>query len=1101
MRPSTIGCCICLLLGLLSVEARSQTVSGTLNGTVTDATGSVIPGSAVEVTSQTTGLKRSAVTSEIGTFTVPLLPPGLYTISVSRPGFTTHVRKDVQLLVNQNLTLDVALTPSAVQQTIEVTGTAPTLETTTGTIGKVIEGEEIVGLPLNGRKFTQFVLLTPGAAPRQGNQQNAFTVREGAGGISPSVNGQRGQQNNYTMDGVLNNALFTNIWAISPPPDALQEFNVQSHTVDAQFSISSGANVNILTKSGTNDLHGSLWEFFRNEKLDSRNFFDPRRLPYRQNQYGVAFGGPVLLPLYDGRKKNTWFFAYWEGFRSRRTSSRFASVPTAEMREGDFSAFLRTVNGTDVLGRPVAQGQIYDPATTRPDPSRPGQYIRDPFVGNVIPKSRLSNSALLTLQKYYPLPNLGVAATVFPNLIFARPTEINSDQFGVRLDHRFSNNDTLFGRFNYANPEQVRPQALPTYSQSLLNYSRAAALGYTHLLGPATLLSLHYGYVYTRFGQYDEPAGEEFLKATRFDRLAPVRNGIPIANQLAVSQDFTGLSQFAIPLGPQRGHHWNADLSTVKGNHTLGVGMMYYRIHNFDDGWGVSSSFSREATALDGFTTQTGLGAASFMLGLPDSLGGFLGDTSADFMSRWWAGYVQDKWQVTKRFTLNFGLRYDFVAPPTWKNDKVSALDVDTGAFLIAKPFPPLFPSATSRRTLFDPRYNGFQPRFGFAFRVDEKTVLRGAFTKFDDHNNTLVQISQDPRIAWPWGYGIAVSAANRGPSTVFLDNLPTADSFFDPLQPRVAFAANPRNKIPYALQYNFGIQRQITPTLSGEVNYVGSVSRHQFVQPVANTARFPAPGPIQPRQPFPQYGGTFANSTNIGNASYNSLQARVDKRLSRGLSFLGSYTWSKSLDLQSSGQAGGIVTIYDLRREWGPSDYDFKHLFTFSSIYQLPIGRGKALLSSGGRLSQVLFGGWSIGGIVSVTSGAPFSISAGGDLANVGGGSQRAQVVGNPLTGFEQSIFQWFNTSAFRTPDPFTFGNAGRNNMRGPRATNFDFVTYKDFTIRENMKLEFRGEYFNLPNHARFGIPNSNVQSGAFGKITTADEPRDIQFALKLVF
>ncbi len=1083
------------------IRMAAQTVTGTINGTVTDAGGSVIPGFLVEIVNENTGLKRSATGSEVGTFTVPLLPPGIYTVSISKEGFAGQVRKEVQLLVNQNLTLDTTMTLSTVQQTVEVTARTPTLETTTGTLGKVIEGEEIVDLPLNGRKFTQLVLLTPGAAPRQGGQQNAFTVREGAGGISPSVNGQRGQQNNYTMDGVLNNALFTNIWAISPPPDAIQEFNVQSHTVDAQFSISSGANVNILTRSGTNKLHGSVWEFLRNEKLDARNFFDPTRLAYRQNQYGVSTGGPVTVPGYDGRKKNTWFFGYWEGYRSRRTSSRFASVPTQAMRDGDFSAFLGPVIGTDALGRPVARGQLYDPFTSRPDPARPGQFLRDPYINNIIPKSRLSNSALLTLQKYYPLPNLGVGPTVFPNLIAARPTAIDSDQYGIKIDQRFSNNDTLFGRFNWANPTQTRPQTLPTYSQSLKNLAHSVAIGYTHLLGPSTLLSVHYGYIYTDFGQFDEPAGVDFLKTTKFDRLAPVRNGIPIANQLSVSQDMTNVAQFAIPLGPQRSHQINPDLSIVRGNHTIGIGAMYYRIHNFDDGWGVSSSFSREATAIDGFVPQTGLGAASFMLGLPDSLGGFLGDTSANFTGRWYAGYVQDKWQVSKKLTVSFGLRYDYVAPVKWKNNKVSALDVDTGAFLIPVAFPPLFPFPNVRETLFDPRYNGFQPRFGVAYRAHEKTVFRAAFTKFDDHNNTLVQISQDPRIAWPWGYGIAVSAANRGVPDVFLDNLPTAASFFDPLQPRVAFAANPRNKIPYSLQYNFGLQHQITPTIAGELNYVGSVGRHLFIQPVANTARFPGPGPIQPRQPYPQYGGTFSNSTNIGNSSYNSLQARLEKRLSQGLSFLASYTYSKSLDLQSSGQAGGIVTIYDLKREWGPSDFDFTHMFVFSSVYQLPIGRGKALLGSANKITNGIVGGWTIGGITSWFTGPPFSISAGGDLANVGGGSQRAQVVGDPRAGFQQSIFQWFNTAAFRTPDSFTFGNAGRNNVRGPATKAFDIVAYKDFALRETVKLQFRGEFFNLPNHPRFGVPNNNVQSGAFGRITSADEPRDIQFALKLLF
>lgn len=1078
---------------------QAQTVAGSLNGTVTDPTGSVVPGASVEVLNQSTGLKRSGSTSEIGTFTIALLPPGVYTVTVTKDGFAGQTRRDLQLLVNQNLTLDVSISPSAVQQTVEVTGAAPLLETTTGTLGEVVQSKTVVDLPLNGRKFTQLVLLTPGASPRQGSQQGSFTIREGAGGISPSVNGQRGQQNNFTMDGILNNAIFTNIWAISPPPDAIQEFNVQSHIVDAQFSISSGANVNIVSRSGTNEFHGALWEFLRNDKFDARNFFDAQKPPYRQNQYGATVGGPVLLPGYDGRQKNTWFFGYWEGFRSRRTTSRFASVPTAAMRSGDFSALLGPQIGTDTLGRPVLRGQLYDPISTRPDPSRPGQFLRDPLPGNRIPATRFSNAAVLTLQRYYPLPNLNVGPDVFPNLLFTRPIEINSDQFGIRIDQRFSNNDSLFGRYNQAKPDQIRPQGLPTYSQTLRNHAKSLALGYTHLFGPGTLLTLHYGYIYTDFGQFDEPAGEEFLKATRFDRLQPTKNEIPLANQLGVSQDFTGLAQFAIPLGPQRNHHISPDLSIVRGNHTIGLGGMFYRIHNFDDGWGMSASFARDATAIDGFNTQTGLGAASFLLGLPDNLFGFLGDTSADFKGRWWAGYIQDKWQVSKNLTLNIGLRYDYVAPLRWKNDKVSALDIDTGQFLIPVAFPPLFPTPNVRPTLFDPRYNGFQPRFGLAYRIGEKTVLRGAFAKFDDHNNTLVQMSQDPRIAWPWGYGVSVNAINRGVPTTFLDNLPTAESFFDPLQPKVAFAANPRNKIPYSLQYNFGFQRQLASTISMEVDYVGSVSRHLFIQPVANTALFPAPGPLAPRQPFPQYGGTFPNSTNSGNSTYNSLQAKLNKRYSSGMSFLTSYTWSRSMDVSSQGQAG-LSNIYNRRLDWGRSDFDIPHMFVFSTVYELPFGRGKTFMSSPRRLTDALFGGWIVGGIASLYSGSPFSISAGGDVANVGGGSQRADVVGDAKTG-ERSVEKWFNTAAFRTPVPFTFGNAGRNNVQGPGAVNVDIVTYKDFVFTESKRLQFRAEFFNAPNHPNFNNPNNNVQSGAFGRITTANEPRDIQFALKFLY
>jgi hypothetical protein len=285
-------------------------------------------------------------------------------------------------------------------------------------------------------------------------------------------------------------------------------------------------------------------------------------------------------------------------------------------------------------------------------------------------------------------------------------------------------------------------------------------------------------------------------------------------------------------------------------------------------------------------------------------------------------------------------------------------------------------------------------------------------------------------------------------------------------------------------------------------LDYVGSVGRHQFIQPAANTALYPGPGSLASRgQPFPQYGGAFSYDENVGNSSYNALQAKLQKSLSFGLDFLASYTWSKSLDTQSEGQSGSIETIYDLSRDWGPSDFDRRHLFTFSGIYQLPVGKGKAHLSSANGFVQTLLGNWNIGSIVTFTSGQPYSISAGGDVANVGGGSQRAQVVGNPLSGFQQSQYEWFNTSAFGIPAPYTFGNEGRNNMTGPAQKNVDFVTFKDFFFTERLKLQFRGEFFNVFNHPNLGLPDGNVQDAAFGQITSASSPRDIQFALKLMF
>lgn len=346
MQVLTRSALVLSLLSLLIGLAVGQTTNGSIGGTITDVSGAAVSDAQVQVSDKEHGLQRSATTGENGTYTIPQLPPGVYDVSVQKTGLASVNRTGVQLLVNQSATLDFQLAVASVSQSVDVTGIAPTLNTTNATLGSVVEHQTIVDLPLNGRNFTQLTLLTPGAAPQESGQQNAFTVKQGAGAISPSVNGQRGQQNNFTMDGVLNNAIYTDTWAISPPPDALQEFNVQSHMTDAQFSISSGANINIVSLSGTNEFHGHLWEFFRNDVLDARNYFDATKPPYRQNQYGVTFGGPVLLPFFNG-KNNTWFEAYWEGFQSAQSLSYFASVPTEAMRNGDFSAILGAQIGTD----------------------------------------------------------------------------------------------------------------------------------------------------------------------------------------------------------------------------------------------------------------------------------------------------------------------------------------------------------------------------------------------------------------------------------------------------------------------------------------------------------------------------------------------------------------------------------------------------------------------------------------------------------------------------------------------------------------------------------------------------------------------------------
>ncbi len=1046
------------LVGMLPTFA--QTTNGTITGTITDSSGASVTDAQIKASNKNTGEERTAVTTEAGTYTIPQLPPGMYEVMVDKAGFAKQDRNNVELLVNQSATLDFKLSVASVNETVEVTGAPPPLNTTNATLGDVIQHQQIVDLPLNGRNFTQLTLLTPGAAPQESGQQGAFTVKLGAGAISPSVNGQRGQQNNFTMDGVLNNAIYTDTWAISPPPDALQEFNVQSHITDAQFSISSGANINIVSRSGTNEFHGDAWEFFRNDVLDARNFFDATKPPYRQNQYGVNFGGPII-------KNNTWFDGYWEGFRSAQTLSYFASVPTAAQRNGDFSGILGGQIGTDSLGRPIYSGQIFDPSTSRTDSA--GNVIRNPFPNNQIPTSRISPTTQQVLQKYYPLPNLGVGESVLPNYQFQGGNITSSDQTGIRVDHRFGDNDTIFGRYNRSNQTLLRPEGLPTYQQSLVNYGQTLALGYTHLFGPNVVLNVRYGYTNTNFGQFDGAAGQSFLTATNFDQLAPAKNGIALGPQVGLSNGYTGISQFAIPLGPQYNHDGHADLSVVRGTHTIGVGGMVYHIHSFDDGWGMSVNFAQNATSQGGLANKSGSGAASFLLGLPDNISGFLGNTSADERTWWYGGYVQDQWQISKNLTVTYGLRYDFVQPASYGSKTVSGLDVLTGNFLVSSPVAPLFPQANVRKSYYDPHYNGFQPRFGVAYRAGPSTVIRTAFAMFDDHNNTLVQETQDPRISWPEGVGISVQGLNRGTPTTTFGNLPTYASFFNPLQPYVDFGADPRNKIPYVMEYNFGVEQQFAKAFVLNLDYVGSAGRHQFIQPTANTALYPGPGAISARQPFPAYGGSFSFDENVGTTNYNALQVKLQKALSFGLSFLASYTWSKSMDIQSEGQSGSIETIYDLRRDWAVSDYNRTHIFTLSGTYQLPVGTGKRYLAGANGLTKTVLGNWNLNWILTMNSGRPFRVWPGGDVANVGGGSQRAQVVGDPNSGYQQSRLQWFNTAAFTVPAAYTFGNEGRNNLTGPPLKNFDFSLYKDFLFTERWRLQFRSEFFNILQSPEF--------------------------------
>jgi hypothetical protein len=766
----------------------------------------------------------------------------------------------------------------------------------------------------------------------------------------------------------------------------------------------------------------------------------------------------------------------------------------------------------------------------------------------------LNAQALTYLKAFYPLPNFGPG---FPNFTKSSAQVISSDQFGIRVDHTFSNTDTLYGNYYYAQPDETFPTSLLSGADVSRNHARIFALGYTHLFSPTLVGSFHYGYVKTDHSRFIGGTGNKaLLDATGTGSFEPVRDGIPIVPQISLSPRLGGTGQFAIPLGPIRSHQFSADIQKIRGSHTFSGGAMLFHIHSFDDGWGSSIGFDQFATAANsasGNVSTTGDGLASMLLNLPSNIFGFVGYTGADDRTNWQGYYVQDKWQASKKLTLQIGMRYDYVPPARYKNDEVTGWNPEcpvpgraltpqeqttliNNCFLIPIPFPtppgsgpvpnPSWPFPNVRKTYFDPKFNGWQPRFGFAYSANPKTVVRGAFTIFTDHNNTLVQESQDPRIAWPFGAGVSFGNLNQGlvncanPSlsagqTCF-DNLPAAALFLPPnnYTPAVAFGATPRLKIPYAMQYNVSVEREIRPDLTGTVSYVGTGSRHLFIQPMYNAPLTLGPGAVAP---FP-FIGQFPWDTNSGVGSYNSLQVKVQKHFSQGVTFLGSYTWSKCLSIQDEGQSGSIQNPYNWSADKGNCDFNIPHIFVFSYAYELPVGRGKRFGSGMSGVANALLGGWQASGITTGESGSPFTPTVPFDNAHINPSSetQRAnRVPGVSLlpSGFKQTPTAWYNPAAFTVPPPYTYGLSGRNTLRGPKFGNWDLAMLKNFRISESRSFQFRSEFFNAFNNVNFSPPGGGSSGGfstlggasttgvgapGFMQIFSAAAAREIQFSLK---
>jgi len=1090
MKIVQISLAVLLLAAMASVPAAAQTSLGTITGSVTDASGAFVPGVTITVTNEGTGSTRTVTSNEAGSYTIPSLPPAVYTLEATMEGFQKAVQRGVRLEVNQTLRVDLELRIGELTEIVEVSAAAPQLQTESATVATTVDNEKVVELPLNGRSFTQLTVLVPGAVGGSGANTGFQTS-----GTSVSISGLRSEANNYTLDGVNNNESFFKTYGLQPSIDAIQEFKVQTNITSAEFGSAAGANVNIVTKSGTNSFHGTGYFFHRNDNFDATDFFANRsgtgKPEFRNNQFGGTIGGPIV-------QNNTFFFANYEGQRRGRNSTILSTVPTAAQVAGDLSL--------DVTGVPAAP--IFDPFTTVENPD--GSLSRDPFPNNRIPSSMLSSAATDYAARLYPAPNLPGQASNFVN---TKPNSLDGDQWMIRIDQRLSDMNNMMGRFNFNDSEALRPTGLTTVDNTLVNTFTNAMIADTHTFGPTTILDMRIGYHRNNLQVADSAPGglaavEQFLSNNPISGVPVFKNeNVPLFPQVNIA-GFTGISQSGFPF-PDDTYNAIVSLTKITGNHTLKFGFEFRHNRNLDDGFFTGIfSFNGDATndADPQSVDPSGQGIASFLLGLPDVAQRNIGaGTTAIMRKEDYSFYVQDDWKVTPRLTMNLGLRADLIEWPKHRDDLLASVDISTGEFLWDGVNPITGEPPNVRRGIVEPDRNNFAPRVGLAYRLGEKNTVRAGYGIF--YMSNFLWETQGVRGNWPFAISETLNDLN--------DRFPNSpiESTFSPaldvgpgvdVQPSAQHIINRRNRVSYTQQWNFHIQRQLVQDLMIEVGYVGTKGTKLSAFLNANTA-LPGPGDVQPRRPFPDL-TPMSRMSNEVSSNYHGLQFKVDKRFSDGISMRANYAWGKTIDVGGAGFSASATpqNPLDFQADRGLSALHREHTFTLDYIWQLPFGRGRRYGANMSGPVDAILGGWQLTGIITANSGGPFNVGIPRDIANIGPRSvaQRPNLAGDPFTaGTEEVPELWFNTAAFSEPAAFTFGNLGRNALIGPSQFQFDFGLYKNFNVWEGVDLQFRSEFFNFFNNVNFSPPDSNFDSATFGQVLGSAPARQIQFGLKVIF
>jgi hypothetical protein len=1068
-----------VVLSLATVAViYAQAITGRLIGTVQDSNQGAVPNAKVTITNQDTGIVWEFQTDSQGNYIAPSLPSGAYKVTVAASGFRQAAANNIGVNVAQTTRLDVTLEVGNVQETVNVTGGAPLVQSTTSDLGEIVEKLQIQTLPLNGRIFSQLIQLVPGAVPAGfGAAPEAASTAGARSATSASVNGLPWSGTIYYLDGVENKETLNAFVSMSPPIEAIEEFKVQTNSASAEYGAFGGGVVNLTLRSGTNEYHGALFEYMRNEALNAKDFFAISKNPFKTHQFGGVFGGPIV-------KNKAFFFGDYQGLRLRGGRPFTASVPTPAMREGRFLASEGFAN------------PIYDPASSA-DPAQ-----RTQFANNVIPAPRFDPVSVKALS-LWPLPNRsGVVNNYGENI--SQTQDVN--QIDIRGDYQFSKLGRLFVRESYSKRAlRSRLPNAPFLAFGEINSDSRdhnAVIGHSYSFSPTLLNEFRFGF--NRFNTLHNGSDSEVDKNNELG----IRNG-----NLAAFPETRGVANFGIPgltgtgspgftnaIRLSNTYQLTENVTWVKNAHTIKFGADLKRIEstltNPEQNPRGFFNFNTNFTSRAG---SGGAAFASFLLGAPDNYGRGIVNTRPAVRMFFAGLYAQDDWRVNRKLTLNLGLRYDLFTHPRERHNRQTNIDLTTGKIVFA--------NDDNRGPNIDNYTKNFGPRIGFAYSPDEgKTAVRGSFgmgyfpDNFGATGGTLER-------NYPFFQTFIINASSQfAPSArLSVDGLPGFVP--QPLAPTIDPPAGiqlffiPRNfRQDTVAMWQLSVQRQLHSSGVAEVAYVGNHGYHIFRNRAINVPTSPGPGAIDPRRP---YATIFPRTQNItergsdGSSNYHGLQMKYSRRLSAGLQALVSYTWSKTIDNTA------IVWPYDDTFNRGPGTGkapDVPHVFVASYLYELPFGKGRKFLGNIPRALDFVIGGWQVNGITNVRSGTPLVVTVATSQLNTTTGNYAnitCSDVGRPKT-----VEQWFDRTCFAAPAQFVFGNGGKSHTRGPGVVNFDLSLFKKFSIDEKRAIEFRSEFFNAFNNPHFANPNTSFGNANFGRISgTVLTPREIQLGLKLTF